>query len=166
MRNDGQGSPIAASSTSATVTVAAAVSGTIPLPPTVSFAVPEPFVPVISENPDVYGGKHFLVFSATDKGSGIDHYEVLEVPTGRHAALPSSSWQVATSPYLLQDQNLSSDIYVRAVDHAGNAIVVKVPAQYPAASAAGIDWALLGCVCIGILLCVAIFMLRRRRMLR
>ena len=30
------------------------------------------------KDPNVFDGKWFLVFAALDKGSGIDHYEVME----------------------------------------------------------------------------------------
>jgi hypothetical protein len=127
LRNDGEATPI----TTVTGTVMIAVSTTnassTPTSPT-SFVTPESFTPVISQDPNIYGGKYFLAFSTTDKGSGIDHYEVLEVSAGGSG----DSWQVATSPYLLQDQALESTIYVRAVDHAGNFIVVEVPATNPA----------------------------------
>jgi len=79
---------------------------------------PEDFVPQLIQNDSLYDGRWVLVFSTTDKGSGIAHYEVVEkslVLGGGEFSSPS-----AESPYLLKDQKLASDIYVRAVDKAGN----------------------------------------------
>jgi len=121
LRNDGTGSAISLSTSSVTLAVSSVVATSSAPGISASLTGPDPFTPVISHDPNIYDGQYFLAFSTTDKGSGIDHYEVLE----------GSTWQVATSPYLLQDQSLSSDIYVRAVDHSGNFIVVKVPAEHP-----------------------------------
>lgn len=134
LRNDGQGSSMVVATMPATVVVSTSVASTTPTRP-VSLITPDPFVPVISHDPAVYGGKYFLAFSTTDKGSGIAYYEILEIPAGTSMVNSTSQWQIATSPYLLQDQTLSSDIYVRAVDHDGNFIVVEVPAQNPAGNA-------------------------------
>lgn len=94
---------------------------------------PESFTPVVARNQDVFDGNWFLSWSTTDKGSGIDHYEVMEVPRGRSFE-PSGGWVSVESPYLLTDQSLRSDIYVRAIDRSGNFLVAKVPAANPFAS--------------------------------
>lgn len=72
---------------------------------------PESFVPLITSDKDIYNGQYVVVFSTTDKESGIDHYEVRE-GLGR--------WVRTTSPYLLSDQTLRSVVRVKAVDLAGN----------------------------------------------
>ena len=89
---------------------------------------PEPFNIEISNNADVYGGKFFIIFSAVDKQTGIDHYEVFEY-RGR------KSWENkdAQSPYLLENQRLDGIIRVRAVDEAGNEAIVELrPTGAPA----------------------------------
>ena len=93
-------------------------------------AIPEIFTPIVMSDPNLFNGKYSLVFSTVDKGSGIDHYEVLEVATNPFLHV-APSWQVATSPYLLEDQSLSSNIYVRAVNRTGGFLVVELPAQHP-----------------------------------
>lgn len=135
LRNDGQGSAIAVATSSLTMTVAAAAPGSYsgPSEPSVRFTTPENFIPAVAQDPTVYGGKYFVAFSATDKGSGINHYEVLEVPAGSGIG-QAPAWRTATSPYLLTDQMLSSDIYVRAVNNAGNATTVKVAAKFSASN--------------------------------
>lgn len=85
---------------------------------------PEIFNPEIVSNQSIENGKYMLVFSTTDKGSGIDKYQVMEKGVGGN-----SNWKDAESPYLLQDQTLKSEIYVRAVDKSGNFIVSYLPAQ-------------------------------------
>jgi len=84
---------------------------------------PEDFTPFIASDPTIFNGKYFLVFSATDKGVGLDHFEVREGIW--------SDYVRAESPYLLKDQSLSKDILVKAVDKYGNKKVIKVKAQNP-----------------------------------
>jgi len=78
---------------------------------------PEPFTPEIIE----IDGKYYLIFSTTDKQTGVDYYEVKETrkrhETGQETTL---NWKKAESPYLLEDQSLKSIIKVKAVDKAGN----------------------------------------------
>ena len=83
---------------------------------------PESFVPVVGSSPDLFDGAHFLAFSTTDKGSGIDHYEVRE---GRFG-----SYVVATSPYKILHQRLDHTLYVKAIDRAGNVRVEEVKAEH------------------------------------
>ena len=79
--------------------------------------MPEEFEPVLVSDPAVFDGKYFLVFSAQDKGSGIDHYEIQET---RYAEMKNKKWVIGESPYLLKDQGLKSYIYVKAIDKSGN----------------------------------------------
>lgn len=80
--------------------------------PVDDFESPEPFFPMVASDPEIFGGKYFLVFSAQDKGSGIDHYEVREGFLG--------DYQKSESPYLIKDQSLSKKIYVKAIDRFAN----------------------------------------------
>ncbi len=84
-------------------------------------APPEIFYPSVAEDSTIFDGKYFLVFSTVDKGSGVDHYEVREGFWGKYIT--------AKSPYLLKDQSLSSNIYIKAVDKAGNERRVEIKAQ-------------------------------------
>jgi hypothetical protein len=91
---------------------------------------PEPFEIKISQDPSIFGGKYFIVFSTTDKQTGIDHYEVAEQRrTLRGITL---NWKRVESPYLLEDQSLKSIIKVKAVDKAGNERIAEyIPPQKP-----------------------------------
>lgn len=82
---------------------------------------PEDFQPVIIQEPDMFDGQHVLVFSAEDKISGIDRYEIREGKIGLTTE--------ATSPYVLKDQSLRSDIFITAIDKSGNKRVVLVQAK-------------------------------------
>lgn len=81
---------------------------------------PESFMPSISSDPALFDGKYFLVFTTQDKNSGIRRYEVRE---GRFGF-----WREAESPYPLTHQRLDRNIYVKAIDDAGNERVAIVPA--------------------------------------
>lgn len=153
LRNDGQGSsvPVAVSSSWAFIVGSAAGSSVTASEQPVRFTIPESFTPSIARDPNIYNGQYFLVFSTTDKGSGINYYEVTEVPAGT-ALSQNPSWTSAKSPYLLKDQTLSSDIYVRAINNAGSSITVKLPAEHH--SAGQIAWQIivlvLGLILFGI----------------
>ncbi|MCX7589878.1 MAG: cohesin domain-containing protein [Patescibacteria group bacterium] len=103
---------------------------------------PEDFKPEVLQNPEMFDGKYFLVFQTQDKGRGIDHYEVLEwknkfsifdifkkIIWPQKYNLNSKSWTKTDSPYVLLDQKLQSNIYVKAVDKAGNEKIVFLSAQ-------------------------------------
>ena len=77
---------------------------------------PEPFEIILGQDPLLFDGQYFIVFSTTDKQTGIDYYEVKE---------GVGEWKRAESPYLLKDQGLKSAIKVKAVDKAGNEKVVE-----------------------------------------
>lgn len=72
---------------------------------------PRPVQVVIAQDPSVYENKKYLMFTATDATSGIDHYRVDENGT----VTPK-----AKSPFLLKDQTLTKPLEVSAFDRAGN----------------------------------------------
>ena len=79
---------------------------------------PEDFKIEINKDYSIFEGKYFIIFSTTDKQTGIDHYEVQEIAS--KWMLKSAKFEKAASPYLLKDQSLQSIIKVKAVDKAGN----------------------------------------------
>jgi len=81
---------------------------------------PQSFEIEISQDPAIFKGKYFITFSTTDKETGIAHYEVKE---GKR------DWKMGNSPYVLENQKLTDDIWVKAVDKAGNEWIeiVKAP---------------------------------------
>ena len=86
--------------------------------------LPEPFKIELSQDPTIFEGRYFIVFSTVDKQTGINHYEVLETErAGWLRKLPwwkKEEWKIAESPYVLENQKLTSDIKVKAIDKAGN----------------------------------------------
>ncbi len=87
-------------------------------------APPSPFSIELVQNDSVFSGRHYIVFSTTDKQSGLDHYEVFEEPLDEISLFrwgePDAVWERAESPYVLNDQRLRSVIRVKAIDKAGN----------------------------------------------
>jgi hypothetical protein len=85
---------------------------------------PEFFEITLVRGPSAGHQRHYIVFSTTDKQSGIDHYEVLETDPDRFGFLSWISreayWSRVESPYVLRDQHLRSKIMVKAVDKNGN----------------------------------------------
>jgi hypothetical protein len=101
---------------------------------------PEPFVIEILKDPNLFDNKYYVVFSTTDKQSGLDRYEVLEIKPGEEVGVAPAvswldrlfkrpeaapAWQSAVMPYVLKDQDLASIIKVKAVDKAGNERIVE-----------------------------------------
>ena len=111
---------------------------------------PEVFSPVITYDPDIFDGRKFLVFSTQDKSSGIDFYEVKEGVFNRY--------EVATSPYEIKDQSLSDEIFVRAVDRAGNEYVAII---YPQTSVPWYQFTPMKAVILIVCLALLFFLSRR-----
>jgi len=90
---------------------------------------PEPFTVSAYRDPSLFSNQWFAVFSTVDKQTGIDHYEVAEVPPSS-LKQPQSQWNWfrAVSPYLIKDQTLNDTIAVRAIDAAGNVRVAEYTA--------------------------------------
>jgi len=127
--NDGKGTEASLSISSYQFTISPAVSAAPSIPPIIDKESPESFVPEIAQNPAMFNGKWFLVFATQDKGLGIDHYEVKE--TRQKFLDIFSKWISGESPYVLQDQELRSYIFVKAVDKAGNERIAKINPQNP-----------------------------------
>ncbi len=83
---------------------------------------PEAFSLELVKEDGVNQGKWFVAFATQDKGSGLATYEILETKNffAQEADMPIRGWEPVTSPYVLTDQSLSSYVYVRAIDRAGN----------------------------------------------
>ncbi|MDO8466773.1 MAG: cohesin domain-containing protein [bacterium] len=115
--NDGKGS----SSTVIVKKLSVAIGPTaigVSAPEIIDTILPEDFQPVIASNTNLFEGRHFLSFVTQDKGSGLDHYEILEQQSFFKPYSPD--WLKTISPYLLKDQELGSWIGVRAIDNNGN----------------------------------------------
>ena len=100
-----------------------------PIPIAKDEDAPEPFTPEIAQDVDLFEGQYFLVFVAQDKSSGIDHYEIAEKRGEEIQIYAKLRWRETQSPYVLQDQELKSTLYVKAVDRAGNERIAVVLAE-------------------------------------
>lgn len=132
--NDGQGTPAPLTTLPSTLTLESTVgaeltdewreavrSDNIP---------PESFSISLERDPVAFAGEYFIVFSTSDKQTGLSHYEVMEEPIaefGRFAwGRADAPWIRTMSPYVLKDQSLHSTIRVRAFDKAGNEYVATL----------------------------------------
>lgn len=78
---------------------------------------PEKFDVKLIQDKNIEDGKYVLIFEATDKGTGIKTYEVLE---------GKKLFKQVDSPYVLKNQRINERIYVKAIDYEGNERVSKV----------------------------------------
>ena len=83
--------------------------------------LPEPFTIEVRR----FEEKYFLIFSTTDKQTGLDYYEISETKVV-DIQPQLLEFKKGTSPYLLEDQSLQSIIKVKAVDKAGNERIVEI----------------------------------------
>jgi len=83
--------------------------------------LPEPFIIEVRR----FEEKYFLIFSTTDKQTGLDYYEISETKVV-DIQPQLLEFKKGTSPYLLEDQSLQSIIKVKAVDKAGNERIVEI----------------------------------------
>lgn len=89
---------------------------------------PDSFVPEIGKSENLFDNQWFVVFSAQDKISGIDHYEIQE---NKECKINDSKWNLVVSPYLIKDQSLGSCVYIKAVDKNKNMRVASVLSSAP-----------------------------------
>ncbi len=100
-------------------------------------------------------GKSILIFSANDKFSGIDRYQITE---GRKGLA------TAQSPYTLLDQSRKSAITLQAVDSAGNISEISIPGLGRSETKKGVDplvWVAVSLVAI--VSFVSLFLVSKRR---
>lgn len=121
---------------------------------------PEAFTLEIARDPNLFENRWFVVFASQDKGSGIDYYEVLE---NRSQNIENRSWIQEKSPYVLQDQELKSFIYVRAVDKAGNERIAVLSPRSSPQYAGYVVWSILGVVIVASYFFVRILWKKQKR---
>lgn len=129
LRNDGQGSQVPISAQPLALVIVSSNAQTSNTPLTRDTNPPEDFTPQIAQDPSLFNDQWFVSFVASDKETGIARYQVKEVSSPLLAAF--ASWKDAQSPHLLSDQSLSSYVYVRATDQAGNSRTERIDPQHP-----------------------------------
>ena len=93
--------------------------------------LPELFTPIISHDKNIFDDKFFAVFYTQDKRSGIDHYEIAEERWFKRFSYEKLKWSTIESPYILTDQTLSSNLYIKAIDKKGNTRVIWISPVNP-----------------------------------
>lgn len=152
--HDGQGTETGVRGEKVSVTTVEQLSGN-PIVYT-DVTPPEWFEPIVIKSQEVFDNQSALIFAAQDKGFGISHYEVQE---SRDGALHPEEWDQATSPYLLNDQQRRSTIYVKAVDRAGNIRIVAIAAS-PIGRAVLLYWIL---PLAAFVIIILLLLIRKRR---
>ena len=84
----------------------------VPVIPTKESELPEHFSPIFVTDSDLYDNADTLIFSTTDKGSGLDHFEIKEGLSG--------TYNRVTSPYQIRDKSRTQSVTIKAIDRAGN----------------------------------------------
>lgn len=113
LKNDGEGTPVGVKISPFQFSISQEGQAVQPMvEPVKDIHPPGKFKPEIAQSQEIFNGEYSLVFTAQDKESGIDHYEVRE---GLF-----DEFHIAKSPYLVQDQSLDKKIYIKAVDKSGN----------------------------------------------
>lgn len=111
--------------------------------------VPPQFVSVeTGQDPSLFGGRTFISFFASDDQSGVASYEVKEGWWSRY--------KKADRYYVLNDQTLGKDIWVRVTDASGNTAVHKIDSPHQTNA----RWFIVGGILIVLL---AAFAYRRKR---
>ncbi len=88
---------------------------------------PAPFRAYISQDPEMFEGKYYAVFSAKDDLSGVAAYFVAEGGERETKDYSTLAWKPAKKgPYILEVQNRKNYVYVKAVDQAGNEEVIVI----------------------------------------
>lgn len=114
--NDGKGTKKSLSARSVTISLNGQVPGV--LPKTTRDNTPPQFEYIeFGRDPSIHDGQYFVSFFATDNISGVDHYEVKE---GQNISEVRQG-----DVYVIRDQSLGTQVYVTAVDQAGNKKTVK-----------------------------------------
>ena len=127
LRNDGSGTPIDTTSASIFFSVDKARRGSqeeAAQPEIEDNEPPERFTPVLSRDASLFGGREFVVFSTTDKGSGIAKYQAKKGRLGL--------WRDATSPHQIERLFKRTRVSVRAIDNSGNVRTEVIMPSKPA----------------------------------
>jgi hypothetical protein len=131
---------------------------------------PEPFSILLERSETAFDGKYYITFNTSDKQTGMSIYEVMEENTQKDSffnfGAATAPWREIRSPYVLQDQSLSSTIFVRAIDKAGNEYVATLAPQNKTSQFYGINplyVAIAGGLCVLALLLLGGYTLCRRR---
>ncbi len=122
--NDGLGTAATIRQAPMTVSITKTIPVAVP-PVAEDHIAPESFTPVFSADPNLFSGRTFVSFQTRDLLSGVDHYQLREVPPWYSLArlIGKHEWSTIQSPAVLSDQTLRSFVSLKAVDRSGNEYV-------------------------------------------
>ena len=60
---------------------------------------------MVGHDPKIFSGQYFVAFAASDAQSGIDHYEVLEVPAGWQVVLAGGTFEPEPPEHVVKVRN-------------------------------------------------------------
>jgi hypothetical protein len=100
---------------------------------------PEEFQVGVYQDKNIFDNRFFAAWSAVDKQTGLDHYELAEIPAGR--SQDAAKWKRADSPFVLADQSAKSTVLVKAFDKSGNVRLAQyAPKAAPKRTVDGMIW--------------------------
>ncbi|MCX6800555.1 MAG: cohesin domain-containing protein [Candidatus Falkowbacteria bacterium] len=132
LKNDGLGTKVSGTISALNFTIKESAKKTLQKIEINDQIPPEIFSPTIASSSEIFDNKNVIIFATQDKNSGIDHYEIKEFKQKLLSLF--AKWQIATSPYQLEDQQLESYIYIKAFDKAGNTKTIKLSPTH------SVDW--------------------------
>lgn len=136
LKNDGLGTKSVLKTSDLKLSIIDSMSDSV-LEDVIDTEAPDTFKPEIAQDTNILDNKWFVVFVAQDKTSGIERYEIRE---SKYRIFNFAKWKNADSPYVLDDQNLNSNVYIKAIDKKGNIRVVRLSPQNPISWYANLDY--------------------------
>lgn len=88
-------------------------------------SLPQILTAEIIRHPSIFNNQYFLIFSAEDKESGVKKFQIAERLNNKD----NLNWLEVSSPYLIKDQSLKSNIYLKVIDGAGNETIKIINAE-------------------------------------
>lgn len=156
-RNDGEGTTAPLTVLGTSFTVSPAVGVTKVVPPPFDDTPPEAFELEVVDGAAFGERELLLVFNTQDKQTSVVRYEFAKSDTVR--AEDDLSWRAVESPLPLNDADLRSVLYIRAIDEAGNTrVATRLPSRET--EPAGVTWVWV-LVLVGALLVLSVFLKRR-----
>lgn len=112
---------------------------TQPITPAVT--LPDTYPPTnlfitVGRDASLFNNNYYAAFRAEDSGSGINHYDIAELPLTSNKlpanAYPKESdWRRAHVPEKLQHQQGRLAVFIRAVDNSGNSLIGNLTTSFP-----------------------------------
>lgn len=156
-RNDGEGSVVPLTVLGTSFVVNPETGATKLVPPPFDETPPEAFELEVVDGSSFRERRFFLVFNTQDKQTSVVRYEFARSTAPRSE--DELSWKEVRSPFALSSTDLTSVLYIRAIDEAGNT-TVAVHQPEGDASSTSLEWVWMFSSLIA-LLALSVFLKRR-----